>query len=147
MHRKAINPLQELIWSTPAYLLWHGHAFTYPLGRSKKRKKKSCFKPWQQPRISTDFIFTKQLPAMVINAGLLDFNSLWHRLHCRLCKLQWFITESHCTASSAKSIHTNDAYTHTYMHMPSCCSCHYSDWLWALCILERLLRDLQRKYF
>lgn len=35
MHRKAINSLQELTWSTSAYLFWHGQAFTYLLGRSK----------------------------------------------------------------------------------------------------------------
>jgi len=35
MHGKAINPLQELIWSTSAYLFWRGRAFTHLQGRSK----------------------------------------------------------------------------------------------------------------
>lgn len=69
MHRKAINPLQELIWSTSAYLLWYGRAFTYPLGRSKVFL---VSKPDNTSGLALIFIFTKQLPAMVINAGLLS---------------------------------------------------------------------------
>ena len=113
MHGKAINPLQELIWATTAYLLWHGQAFAYPLGRSKVFP---CFKTWQQPRISTDFYLLRAITCYGNQCRAAFFNSLWRRLHCRLRKLQWFITEPHCTASNAESIHTNCTHTHTHTH-------------------------------
>ena len=113
MHGKAINPLQELIWATTAYLLWHGQAFAYPLGRSKVFP---CFKTWQQPRISTDFYLLRAITCYGNQCRAAFFNSLWRRLHCRLRKLQWFITEPHCTASNAESIHTNCTHTHTRPH-------------------------------
>lgn len=62
MHRKAINPLQELIWSTLAYLLWHGRRFYIPAGRIREKKNVfPCFKVWRHSRISTDFIFGNYL--------------------------------------------------------------------------------------
>lgn len=79
MLRKAISPLQELIWSTSSYLRWHGQAppqddqrfFFFFFKFSSTR---------QHTRINADFIIAEQLPAMVINAVLLVLSSLWRRL-------------------------------------------------------------------
>lgn len=111
MHRKAINPLQELIRCSSAYLAWHGEAFTYPLGRSKVF---SCFKTWQHPKISTDFIFSEQLPAMVINAGLLSLTV------CGIASLAGFVNYSDSsqrhTALLNQFKHTV-LYTHARIHV------------------------------
>lgn len=118
MHRKAINPLQELIWCTSAYLFWHGQAFTYPLGRSKVFL---VSKPDNIPGLALIFIFTKQLPAMVINAGLLSL------IVCGIA------SSAGCTNYSDSSqrhtalpvmlnpftLHSSLVYTH--MHVPSHC--------------------------
>lgn len=78
MLRKAISPLQELIWSTSSYLRWHGQA---PPQDDQRFFRVFLFSSTRQhTRINADFIIAEQLPAMVINADLLVLSSLWRRL-------------------------------------------------------------------
>lgn len=103
--RKAISPLWKLIWSTSAYRCWHSQASTYPAGWSEFLFCLFFFplisKPDNTPGLAPIFIFAKQLPAMVIDAELLVWRSLW------LCEWPWFITEPHCIAGSLESICLN----------------------------------------
>lgn len=89
IHRKAINPLQELIWSTSAYLSWRGRAFTYQLGRSEVVL---VSKTDDKPKISTDLYLCQAINCCGNQCRAAVFKSRWYRLLCRLCKLQWFIT-------------------------------------------------------
>lgn len=87
MHRKAINPLQELIWSTLAYLLWHGRRFYIPAGRIREKKEmfflvsKSDDTPGLAPILSMAITcYGNQCRPLVVNSPR-------PRLRCSLRKL------------------------------------------------------------
>jgi len=126
MHRKAINPVHELIWSTSAYLFWRSYAFTNPLGRSKVV---NVSKP-DNILGCTDCYFRQAINCYGINAGLLSL------IVGGIASFAGFANCSdsspHCTASNAESI----------LHTWSRCCCYYVSCLLALCILvDSSLRD------
>lgn len=82
---KQFNPLQELIWSTSAYLSWRGRAFTYQLGRSEVVL---VSKTDDKPKISTDLYLCQAINWCGNQCRAAVFKSRWYRLLCRLCKLQ-----------------------------------------------------------